>query len=1158
LICARCEHGNRPGRRFCAECGASLPSECPSCGFENQLDERFCGGCGAALATSALPTPPQADSPRSYTPPHLADKILTSASALTGERKQVTVHFVDISGFTSLSERLDPEAVHATMAETFDLLLEAVHRYEGTVNQFLGDGIMALFGAPIAHEDHAQRAVHAALAIRESLAAYQAELERSRGIRFQVRQGLNTGLVVVGSIGSDLRMDYTAVGDTTNVAARLQQAAQPGHVVVSESAQRLIADHFETRPLGDLALKGKSEPVPAWEVVSRRALRSRVEIATHRGLTPLAGRDAEMRHLLARFEEANQGQGRIVLLSGEPGIGKSRLLHELRQRLGDEVTWMEGRCVSVGRSMAFHPLIDLVKRFFGLELGAENSAADRIERGLRNLVGNGRDGEAADTAPYLCSLVSVDSGNPEVDRMDPQTRRGETLAALRGLIERAAKARPVVLVIEDLHWSDTATEAFLAGIADRLAGQRVLAIFTSRPGTEHRLGGRAETSALALEPLSQGDSAAMTEALLATPGILDTFRALVETRAEGNPFYIEELVRTLEESRADRADDTAPIDIPDTVRDLIAARIDRLAEGPKHLLQVASAIGREFSYRLLSALDASADDHLRALEASALVRPGIGRRDGAYAFNHALTQDVAYGSLLATRRREIHRAVAEAIEELHPDPLAEHTAALAHHYTEAEHWEKALPHLLATAKNAERAYGLREALVLYDQALAAFNQLGDAAPPGTHTQIHAARCNLFFGIGAYSDSRDEAAALLAEARDTGNVVLEASALALGAQSAIWMEDFDEGLAAAAESIALAEKASFPLAKGGGLLITGTVHAITARHDEAEDELSRARELMAEAGDTDREGHALFMLGNLRNWHGRYADGLAQAQVGIAAAREKRLVIPLVRCLWVEGVSRVGLGDYQGAFDTLHESLVLAEKSGDEAYLARILNTLGWLHIDCHDFEPGIAHSERGLDVADHASDATGPERRAFTLINEGDAFLAQHDLVLAAEKLDEAHHIVRHPPRSKWMTWRYSIHCYTSLGELALRRGDPARASSFADESLEIATPTHSRKYQSIAWRLKGRCALMRRSWDDAEEGFARALAFATEIGEPRQLWLSHAAIGTLRAARGRTEDAIATVRTAGEILERTRSQVLDPGLAKGLERAQAELSADR
>ncbi|MFQ5947199.1 MAG: adenylate/guanylate cyclase domain-containing protein, partial [Anaerolineae bacterium] len=330
MKCPRCQAETPSDAEFCPECGAKLVVVCAQCSTANAPGHKFCKKCGQPLAQAAATSPvaaPKFGSPETYTPRHLAEKILTSKSALEGERKQVTVLFVDVSGFTSLSERLDPEDVHGFMTQAFELMLAEVHRYEGTVNQFLGDGIMALFGAPIAHEDHGQRAVHTALGIRKALEGYQDELQRRRGITFRVRQGLNTGLVVVGSIGSDLRMDYTAVGDTTNVAARLLAAAGPGRIVISEPTHRLAAGYFYTHPLGELSLKGKAEPVPAWEVISARVARTRLEVQAERGLTPFVGRERELQLLSECFEKAKAGHGQVVFLVGEPGIGKSRLLH---------------------------------------------------------------------------------------------------------------------------------------------------------------------------------------------------------------------------------------------------------------------------------------------------------------------------------------------------------------------------------------------------------------------------------------------------------------------------------------------------------------------------------------------------------------------------------------------------------------------------------------------------------------------------------------------------------------------------------------------------------------------------------------------------------------------------------------------------------------
>src|SRR5258705_7258609 len=407
-----------------------------------------------------------------------------------------------------------------------------------------------------------------------------------------------------------------------------------------------------------------------------------------------------MAQLLEGFEHTQRGDGRILFVTGEPGIGKSRLLHELRRRLGDRVSWMEGRCASLGRSIAFHPLIDLLKRTFGIEEGAAaETAADRIDRGVRRL-----GGEAAEIVPYLCWLLSIDSGNPSIAAMDPQTRRGEMLAALRRVLELAAQARPLVLVLEDLHWSDVATEDFLIGLADTLSGQRILLILTYRPGYEHRFGNRPYATQIDLVPLSGEDSGAMAEQMLAASGFAPPLRSLIATKGEGNPFYIEELLRSLRETGAmrataagyelvGRADEVA---VPESVQDLIAARIDRLDDGPKELLQTASGIGREFSHRLLVELahGEHAEVHLRDLEASQLIETGSDPFERAYKFHHALTQEVAYGSLLGPRRREIHTRIAAAIEALATERLAEHYEVLAHHLFEGEELEKALDYLL--------------------------------------------------------------------------------------------------------------------------------------------------------------------------------------------------------------------------------------------------------------------------------------------------------------------------------------------------------------------------------------------------------------------------------------------------------------------------------
>jgi len=1093
--------------------------------------------------------------PRAYTPKHLAEKILTSASALQGERKQVTVLFVDVSGFTSLSERLDPEDVHRLMSRAFELMLAEVHRNEGTVNQFLGDGIMALFGAPIAHEDHARRAVRAALGIERALAGFQQELA-PRGITFRARQGLNTGLVVVGSIGGDLRMDYTAVGDTTNVAARLQQAGEPGRVTISDATHRLVHGYFETRRIGEVHLKGKAEPVSAWEVVGEHETRTRLEVESERGLTPFVGRERELTLLLDAFERVCAGEGQAVFLVGEAGIGKSRLLLELRRRIDDRATWQEGHCLSFGSAMAFHPLIDLVRRRFGIEDTDDEAAIGaRIESGVAE---TGED--PAPVAPYLRALLSVDPGDAEVRAMSPAHRRGGTFEAVRRLLVRAAERQPQVLVIEDLHWMDSASEQFLTKLVDSIPALRVLLVFTYRPGYVNPFGERSYFTRVVPAALSAEESARMAAAVLGTDSLPDALRSVIGAKGEGNPFYVEELVKSLEESGALRRVDgrfalTQPLTaltIPGSIHDVIAARIDRLADAPKRTLQLAAVIGREFTRRLVDRLGEireRSDEFLRELTALELILERRLYPELAYMFKHALTQDVAYDSLLVQRRRELHALVGRAIEELYADRLAEHHEMLAHHFSKAEDWPRALSYLLKAAEKAAQAFGLRQAVALYGEALAVAGRLGDQVPSVTFISIHRSRADLFFGLGEFVRSREEAERLVALARRVQDRAAEAGALVQVASALQWIEDFSAAHERARDAIEIAETAGAQGSLAGGLYVRGYMNAINGRLDVAEGDLARVLGIARTTGDANRQALVLHILALQRSWQGQYRESLTLGEEGVRIGREHRLFLPLVRCLWNQGLACHEMGEHDRALSALGEGLALAEKVGDDALIPRFLNTMGFVRIDCGDFDAGIALSEQAYEVTGRSSRAghgTGAERRAFIRNNEADAFMAQGDLASAAQALDEALHTVKHPPPSRWMTWRYTTHCHASLGQLALLRGDADGARRFAEQSLEAATPARSRKYQAWAWRIMGESAIARHAWSEAEDVLRRALAVAVEIGQPRLTWQSHAALARLHAACGRAEHAGVEVGAAWTIISDLRERTADPGLRAG------------
>ncbi|HET8577914.1 MAG TPA: adenylate/guanylate cyclase domain-containing protein [Methylomirabilota bacterium] len=1155
MQCPACKFDNPAGVKFCGECGARLEALCPACRAANPPGNKFCHECGRSL--TAAPPAEQFASPQTYTPAHLAQKILTSRSALEGERKQVTVLFVDVSGFTSLSERLDPEEVHRLMNRAFDLMLAEVHGYEGTVNQFLGDGIMALFGAPIAHEDHARRAVHAALGIRKALEALQQEL-RPRGISFSVRQGLNTGLVVVGSIGSDLRMDYTAVGDTTNVAARLQQAVDPGRILISGATHRLVEGFFHLRPLGELGLKGKAEPVRAWEVLGARAARTRLEVEAERGLTPLVGRERELGALTECFEKAHSGQGQVVFLVGEPGIGKSRLLLELRRKISPAAAWREGHCLSFGRAMTFHPLVNLIQRWFDVTEGdSEAAIVAKLERGVAEIAET-----LSPIVPYLRALLSIDPGDADVSAMSPVQRRGETFEALRRLVIGAAERQPQVLVIEDLHWGDTTSEQFLASLVDSVPALRVLLVLSYRPGYASPFGERSYVTRIVPAALSAQDTARMAAAVLAADALPEGLRALVAVKAAGNPFYVEEFVKSLEEvgalrraaGRLELAQPLAEVAIPGTIQDVIAARIDRLPEAPKRTLQLAAVIGREFTRLLLDRLAEAperTEGFLRELTALELILERRRVPELAYMFKHALTQDVAYASLLIQRRRELHGSIARAVEELYADRLPEYYEVLAHHFSRAEDWERALHYLLKAAEKATHAFGLRQALDHYGEALEACRRLGEGVPAATLIAILRARADLFFGVGDFTRSREEAESLVALARRVGDRAVEAEALVQIASALQWAEDFPPAFERAREAIEIAETIGAQAPLGGGLYIRGYLNAVNGNLEIAEADVGRALDIGRAVGDANRQSLALHILSLRRSWQGEYRESLELSTEGAALARQHRLVVPLLRCLWNQGLAWSDLGEYGRALAAFLEGLALAEKIGDDAFIPRYLNTLGWLRINCGDFAAGIELSERAYEITNRSSRAghgTGAERRAFIRTNEADAWMAEGDLASAGEALAEAHRTVQQPPPSRWMTWRYATHCHASLGQLALLRGDPEGARRFADQSLETSVPTRSRKFESWAWRIKGESATIRRAWDEAEEALRRALRIAETIGQPRQSWLTLAALGRLEAARGRRDDARVRYEAARAIIAGLRARATDISLQTGLE----------
>ncbi|MGH7802705.1 MAG: ATP-binding protein, partial [Candidatus Binatia bacterium] len=616
-------------------------------------------------------------------PLDLADKVRASQGAVAGERKLVTVLFCDVVGSTSIAETMDPEEFRDLLDEYLDLAFREVYRLEGIVNQIAGDGFMALFGAPVAHEDDPRRALRAALAIRDTLANLADTIRGERGIEFRVRIGINTGPVVVGTVGSDLKTDYSAIGDTTNLAARLQSIAAPGTVIISDSTHRLVRGFFEVRTLGPLAIKGKAEPITAYEVLSESDVATPMTIAEARGMTPLIGRTEELAQLVACWSRIPGGLPQVAAVVGEAGSGKSRLIYEFRQRIaGEEMTIFEARCSSLSQALPYAPIIAMLRQWFGIVPGeAAPECCKRIGEKVVDI-----DPDLGTLYPLLCRLLSV-SPDEMVDRSADDIKR-ETFEAVVHLAAKLSERAPVLMIIEDLHWIDDSSREMVELAVAKLQRARMMILFSHRPDYVPSWRLNAAFTHLSLRRLADPEAAEVAAAVAGGRLPTELERAIV-VRAEGNPFYLEELTRTVvEEGYVVRGDReirmTRPISemrVPNTVHELLAARLDRVGANAKRVIQVASVLGRQFRradvLRLLTNEIIDVDAELETLERRGVLHRKTVLSDDEYRFGESLTQEVAYEGMLLKERRALHDRVGHLIEHEDGDRTAERSALLA-------------------------------------------------------------------------------------------------------------------------------------------------------------------------------------------------------------------------------------------------------------------------------------------------------------------------------------------------------------------------------------------------------------------------------------------------------------------------------------------------
>jgi len=986
-------------------------TRCRFCQHENPAGARFCNECGAHLGAPTITV-----EPRAYTPRHLVEKILASQSALRGERKLVTVLFADVVGSMELAERVDPEEWHRLLDRLFRILADGVHRYEGTINQYTGDGIMALFGAPIAHEDHAQRACAAALDMTREIRALADDVQRERGLEFSVRMGLNSGEVVVGRIGDDLRMDYTAQGHIVGLAARVQQLAPPGGIRVTEQTARLAEGFFEFLDGGEQSLKGASVPVRVFELRGPGQIRSRLERSRARGFSRFVGRERELALLEKALRETQSGRPNVVLISAEPGAGKSRLCHEFVHRASGIALHHAG-ALSHGRLLPFHVIVALARSLFGIGEGAPASdVRDAVRRGLEN----------ARPDPTVVDLwldalgVSDHAGAPS--GLDPDARRTRLFESLFDLIRARARREPTVLWVEDLHWLDPASEMALDMISARLlapesAGSKVLLLATTRP--EYRPVWLSRMETVSLAPLGLQESRTLLDDWLGSDERLAALRSRIEAGARGNPLFVEEMIRSLVERGVLRGERgayelAAPLDeitLPDTVQAVLGSRIDRLGDRDKDVLQAAAVVGRDVPVELLRAVvDAPGPALAASLERLAmaeLLGPTPSR--GIHAFRHPLAQEVAYRTQLADRRRVTHAAIARALLTIHGPAAATQAALLAHHFDEAgerleaARWHEQAGRRVARSDPADGVGHCRRVTTL----LSAVPESRETLTLELSSRIALLEIGRIAGI-----EEREARNLFDEARAV------AERLADKAGHAFLLTSYGRlcGLAGdVGQYLECAQRAT-ELAEGSDALFEFEMRSVLAHAQLAVGRLAAGR-ATAERALTD-----VARVAGLREAVGHStAPGLCRVWLAVASAH-------LGRTAEAEAALQALLAE--------ESDLTLQAVYGTHAFLSEVLRLRG-------DLPGALAHGRRALELAEERGSVFSRVEAAAFL---GTAELAAGDPTAATSALERALTLARHRRTALW----YEPRILATLADAKRTAGDRSGAGALLVEAREL------------------------------------------------------------------------------------------------------------
>jgi DNA-binding SARP family transcriptional activator/tetratricopeptide (TPR) repeat protein len=875
--------------------------------------------------------------------------------------------------------------------------------------------------------------------------------------------------------------------------------------------------------------------------------------------TPWVGREAELQILRERWLTAQSGQGQGVFIVGAAGIGKSRLVREFRRRLEPEtLTWIEGRCISHGRDIAYLPLIDLLKSFLAMEkTSGEAPTSARLDVEVAAL-----GTELSEHVPFLSYLLGLDAGASPVAKMDPPLRKIRLFEALQAVLIAASARRPLVVEIEDLHWTDSLSEEFLAGLGASIPQHPILLLLTARPGYAPRGGWLTTAAVIDLQSLSEAETAALSRGFLAARSLPDELYALIFRKAGGNPFFVEEVIRSLREAgliRRSGADyfltrRVEEVHVPEMVGEVLMDRLARLPEEPKRALQTAAVIGAEFTTRLLeraAELQGGPEEGLEALKAAALIDAHPASSEPAYAFRHALTHDAAYHSLRAARRVELHRLVGAAIEELYQDRLEEQYETLASHYEQGEAWEKARVYLQKSGDKAMAAFVPAQAVSFYDRALAAAEKSDQPLAPEAAMALHYGRGQALLLTNDWLGSETSFLAMRHAARAVGDRTQEGVALHWLAHAARSAFRFTDSLAYAEQARVLAIETDDPTALACSLVVVCAVANTTGDLRRARQTAGEALRAARRSGAPDIHGRALYLAGTLAHLEGKETQAVARFEEGLRISREHQTSVNLLWLLFGKGLALCGRGEYEPALQVLQEGLDLATRLGDRTHRGRILNTIGWVYMELCHWERAMEHNARSAAEVRALGDlrSTHYEVIRNAELNLADCYLALKQWTEARRTLEAVYEASDGGRgwRQEWMKWRYTQHLHASLGELWLALGEPQKAAPCAEACLDIARATDSRRYLVKGRRVLGEALLAQGRRSEAAGELEAALPMAREMGNPPLIVKSLVALGRLRAAQDRAGDAAAAYHQALSIIEGVVAGLTDAGLRRTL-----------